>query len=92
MLFRSLKLNYSGYAQQEGAKITVTPKGETVLQRTEKAGLTGWRLYVILRLLENIQTDEAAYEAVLRQIQETVQNEREPRRIEMTPAVKTAQN
>jgi hypothetical protein len=47
---------------------------------------------VILRLLENIQTDEAAYEGVLRQIQETVQNEREPRRMEMTPTVKTAQN
>ena len=62
------------------------------MQRTEKAGLTGWRLYVILRLLENIQTDEAAYEAVLRQIQETVQNEREPRQMEMTPAGKTAQN
>jgi hypothetical protein len=87
-----LKLTYSGYAQQEGGKITVTPKGETVLQRTEKAGLTGWRLYVILRLLENIQTDEAAYEAVLRQIQETVQNEREPRRMEMTPPGKTARN
>jgi hypothetical protein len=87
-----LKLTYSGYAQQEGGKITVTPKGETVLQRTEKAGLTGWRLYVILRLLENIQTDEAAYEAVLRQIQETVQNEREPRRMEMTTAGKTARN
>jgi hypothetical protein len=87
-----LKLTYSGYAQQEGGKITVTPKGETVLQRTEKAGLTGWHLYVILRLLENIQTDEAAYEAVLRQIQETVQNEREPRRMEMTPPGKTARN
>jgi hypothetical protein len=87
-----LKLTYSGYAQQEGGKITVTPKGEAVLQRTEKAGLTGWRLYVILRMLENIQTDEAAYEAVLRQIQETVQNEREPRQMEITPAGKTAQN
>jgi hypothetical protein len=87
-----LKLIYSDYAQQEGGKITVTPKGEAVLQRTEKAGVSGWRLYVILRLLENIQTDEAAYEAVLRQIQETVQNEREPRRMEMTPAGKTAQN
>jgi hypothetical protein len=87
-----LKLTYSGYAQQEGGKITVTPKGEAVLQRTEKAGLTGWRLYVILRLLENIQTDEAAYGAVLRQIQETVQNEREARRMEMTPAGKTARN
>ena len=87
-----LKLTYSGYAQQEGGKITATPKGEAVLQRTEKAGLTGWRLYVILRLLENIQTDEAAYEAVLRQIQETVQNEREPRQMEITPAGKTAQH
>ncbi len=87
-----LKLTYSGYAQQEGGKITVTPKGEAVLQRTEKAGLTGWRLYVILRLLENIQTDEAAYEAVLRQIQETVQNEREPRQMEIMAAGKTAQH
>jgi hypothetical protein len=87
-----LKLTYSGYAQQEGGNITVTPKGEAVLQRIEKAGLTGWRLYVILRLLENIQTDEAAYEAVLRQIQETVRNEREPRQMEITPAGKTAQH
>jgi len=87
-----LKLTYSGYAQQEGGNITVTPKGEAVLQRIEKAGLTGWRLYVILRLLENIQTDETAYEEVLRQIQETVQNEPEPCSMEMTPAGKTAQN
>ena len=54
--------------------------------------MTSWRLYVILRLLENIQTDEAAYEAVLRQIQETVQNEPEPCQMEMTPEGKTPQN
>jgi hypothetical protein len=87
-----LKLIYSDYAQQEGGEITVTPKGEAVLQRTEKTGVSGWRLYVILRLLENIQTDEAAYEAVLRQIQETVQNEPEPCQMEMTPEGKTPQN
>jgi hypothetical protein len=87
-----LKLIYSDYAQQEGGKITVTPKGEAVLQRMEKAGLTGCRLYVILRLLENIQTDEAAYKVVLRQIQETVQNQPEPRQMEVTAAGQTARN
>jgi hypothetical protein len=87
-----LKLTYSGYAQQEGGKITVTPKGQALLQRIEQAGLTGWRLYVILRLLENIQTDEAAYGEVLGQIQETVPNKPEPRQMEMTPAGNTAQN
>jgi hypothetical protein len=87
-----LKLTYSGYAQQEGGKITVTPKGQALLERIEQAGLTGWRLYVILRLLENIQTDEAAYGEVLGQIQETVPNKPEPRPMEITPAAKTAQN
>ena len=87
-----LKLTCSGYAQQEGGKIVVTPKGLALLQLIEQAGLTGWRLYVILRLLENIQTDEAAYGEVLGQIQETAPNKPEPRQMEMTPAGKTAQN
>ena len=69
-----LKLLQAGYVQQEGDKITVTPKGDAVLHCVDKAGLTGWRLYLILRLLENVQTDEAAYEEVLNRIQETVQD------------------
>ncbi len=68
-----LKLVQTGHAQQEGDKITVTPKGDAVLHCIEKAGLTAWRLYLILRLLENVQTDEAAYEEVLNRIQETAQ-------------------
>jgi len=67
-----LKLLQAGYVQQEGDKITVTPKGDAVLHCVDKAGLTGWRLYLILRLLENVQTDEAAYEEVLKRIQETM--------------------
>jgi len=69
-----LKLLQAGYVQQEGDKIAVTPKGDAVLHCVDKAGLTGWRLYLILRLLENVQTDEAAYEEVLKRIQETLQD------------------
>ena len=73
-----LQLIHCGYVRQGAGTITITPKGEAVLDCAEKAGLTGWRLYLILRLLENIQTDESSYEAVLRQIQETVQDQCAP--------------
>lgn len=73
-----LQLIHCGYVGQGAGTITITPKGEAVLDCAEKAGLTGWRLYLILRLLENIQTDESSYEAVLRQIQETVQDQCAP--------------
>lgn len=73
-----LQLLHCGYVRQGAGTITITPKGEDVLDCAEKAGLTGWRLYLILRLLENIQTDESSYEKVLRQIQETVQDKRAP--------------
>ena len=69
-----LKLVHSGCVRQEDGAIMVTPRGDAVLQCIEKAGLTGRRLYSILRLLENIQTDETAYEEALRHIQETAQN------------------
>ena len=64
-----------GCVLQEEGMLAITPKGDAVLDCAERAGLTGWRLYLILRLLENIQTDESSYAEVLRQIQETLRSQ-----------------
>lgn len=64
-----LKLIDSDYVQATERNLTITPKGQTLLHQMDRIGLTSQRLYLILRLLENIQTDEASYAEVLKLIQ-----------------------
>ncbi len=64
-----LKLVKDGYLQTSNGNLTVTAKGQDLLLQADRIRLTGQRLYLILRLLENIQTDEASYADVLGLIQ-----------------------
>lgn len=64
-----LKLVRGDYVQTTNGNLTITPKGQALLQQTDRVGLTSQCLYLILRLLENIQTDEASYADVLGLIQ-----------------------
>jgi len=64
-----LKLIRNDYIQTPNRNLTITAKGEALLNQTDRIGLTYQRLYLILRLLENIQTDEAAYADVVGLVQ-----------------------
>jgi hypothetical protein len=68
-----LKLFTSDCVQQETNQLTITQKGEGALQCLKETGIGEHRLYLILRILESIQTDEASYSDVLAQIAETLQ-------------------
>ncbi len=65
-----LKLVRGDYVQTTDENLTITAKGEALLHQADRVGLTSPRLYLVLRLLENIQTDEAAYTDVLGLIQQ----------------------
>jgi len=65
-----LKLISGDYVQATDGNLTITPKGQALLHQTDRVGLTSQRLYLILRLLEDIQTDEASYADVLGLIQQ----------------------
>jgi hypothetical protein len=60
-----LKLIGSDYAQSTDGNLMITPKGQALLHQIDQVGMTGRCLYSILRLLENIQTNEASYTEVL---------------------------
>lgn len=60
-----LKLVRGDYVQTTNENLTITGKGEALLHQADRVGLTSPRLYLVLRLLENVQTDEAAYTDVL---------------------------
>lgn len=68
-----LKLFCSDYVQQEGNQLTITPKGDSALQCLKETGIGEHHLYLILRVLESIQTNEASYSDVLAQIAESLQ-------------------
>lgn len=60
-----LKLTRGDHLQASNGNLTITASGQTLLHEAYRAGLTSQRLYLILRLLENIQTDEVSYADVL---------------------------
>ncbi len=68
-----LKLFTSDCVQQEGNQLTITKKGDSALQCLKETGISEHLLYLILRVLESIQTDEASYSDVLAQIAKTLQ-------------------
>lgn len=70
-----LKLVRDDYIQTTDGNLTITGKGRALLHQADRARLTSQRLYLILRLLENIQTDEASYADVLGLIQRNCQHE-----------------
>jgi hypothetical protein len=68
-----LKLFCADYVHQEGNQLAITQKGEGALHCLKEIGIGEHRLYLILRALESIQTDEASYSDVLAQIAKTLQ-------------------
>ena len=85
-----LKLVRGGYVQTTGENLTITGKGEVLLHQADRVGLTSPRLYLVLRLLENIQTDEAGYADVLGLIQQNFDGKRQARRENQTAAAQPA--
>jgi hypothetical protein len=81
-----LKLVREDYLQTADGNLTITEKGRALLHQADRARLTSQRLYLILRLLENIQTDEASYADVLGLIQRNCQDESRIRRERQTAA------
>lgn len=69
-----LKLVRDDYIQTTDGNLTITAKGRALIHQADRTRLTGQRLYLILRLLENIQTDEASYADVLGLIQRNFQD------------------
>lgn len=65
-----LQLIRSGYVRMTDGDLAISPRGKALLCQADRLGLTCRRLYLILRLLENIQTDEASYSDVLRFIRQ----------------------
>lgn len=81
-----LKLVRGNYVQRTDENLTITAKGEALLHQADRVGLTSPRLYLVLRLLENIQTDEAAYADVLGLIQQNFNGKSQARRENQTAA------
>jgi hypothetical protein len=69
-----VKLIRDDCIQTSDGNLTITAKGKALLHQADRARLTTQRLYLILRLLENIQTDEASYADVLGLIQQNYQD------------------
>ena len=74
-----LKLIGSDYVQATDGNLIIAQKGQALLHQMDRIGLTSRRLYLILRLLENIQTDEAAYTEVLELIQQNFHDKSQTR-------------
>ena len=66
------KAIFSEYITQTGQKLVVTSKGEKVIEILNELGLDLQVLYLVQRVLENIQVDEMPYEAVMKQVTETL--------------------
>jgi len=56
------------YITQQGQTIELTPKGLKVLECLQNMGLSHRVFYLLLRVLENIQTNESSYNDVMHQI------------------------
>jgi hypothetical protein len=53
------------YLRVDGRKLSVTQQGYALLRKAEEAGVTFARLYLVLRLLEKIQSEEMSYHETL---------------------------
>lgn len=56
------------YVTQQGDQLAITAKGQMVVELTRSIGLTRRVLYTIMRILENVQTDESSYVHVMERI------------------------
>ncbi len=81
-----LKLATNGCLQPNNGNLTITAKGQELLHHADRIRLTSHRLYLVLRLLENILTDEASYADVLGLIQQNFDGKSQARRENQTAA------
>lgn len=81
-----LKLVKDGYLQTANGNLTVTATGQELLFQADRIRLTSQRVYLILRLLEYIQTDEASYADVLGLIQQNFDGKNQARPEKQTAA------
>lgn len=78
-LLSFLKLVGDEYIQTRDRNLKITEKGQALVHQADRVGLTNQRLDLILRLLENIQTDEASYADVLGLMQHHFHSNGRPR-------------